>query len=89
MAATFVGHYPYFTTLNTLQEAVPTPKEWPKKLVRNMGIGFVASVASDTISNSLRVVKTVRQTNATMSYQSIVSDILKKEGYQGLFYVYI
>jgi len=85
MAATFVGHYPYFTTFNTLQANIDTPKDWPSKLLRNAGIGFVAAVASDTISNSLRVVKTVRQTSATMSYKSIVAGIVEKEGYAGLF----
>lgn len=85
MAATFVGHYPYFTTFNTLQANVPEQDGMLKKLVRNAGIGFAASIASDTLSNSLRVVKTIRQTNATMSYQQIVSGIIEKEGYQGLF----
>jgi hypothetical protein len=85
MAATFVGHYPYFSTFNTLQESVPVPKDTLSKLLRNAGIGFAASIASDTISNSLRVIKTVRQTNATMPYKEIVSSIVEKEGYVGLF----
>ena len=33
-----------------------------RKLMRNAFIGFTASMVSDTISNSLRVVKTTRQT---------------------------
>ncbi|CBY33619.1 unnamed protein product [Oikopleura dioica] len=35
MSATFVGHYPWFVTYNTLQEKVPTPDGAAKKLVRN------------------------------------------------------
>jgi hypothetical protein len=85
MAATFVGHYPWFATFNTLQANIPTPADLPTKLLRNAGIGFAASIASDTISNSLRVVKTVRQTNATMPYKDIVTGIVEKEGYMGLF----
>merc|ERR1712032_1489800 len=85
MAATFVGHYPFFATFNTLQANIEVPKDRPRKLLRNAGIGFVSSVASDTISNSLRVIKTVRQTNATMPYREIVSGIVEKEGYVGLF----
>merc|ERR1719277_460355 len=81
MAATFVGHYPFFATFNTLQENIPTPTATAPKLARNAAIGFVSSVASDTISNSLRVVKTVRQTNATMPYREIVTGIVEKEGY--------
>ena len=57
MSATFVGHYPWFVTYNTLQEKVPTPDGTAQKLVRNAGIGFAASLASDTTSNSLRVLK--------------------------------
>jgi len=85
MAATFVGHYPFFATFNTLQENIPTPNNFFQKLARNAGIGFASSVVSDTLSNSLRVVKTVRQTNATMSYNEIVTGIVQKEGYAGLF----
>jgi rRNA maturation endonuclease Nob1 len=85
MAATFVGHYPFFATFNTLQANIDVPKDLPSKLLRNACIGFVSSTVSDTISNSLRVVKTVRQTNATMSYKDIVTGIIEKEGYMGLF----
>jgi len=84
-AATFVGHYPWFTIFNTLNEKIPNYEERPKKLARNAFIGFCASVTSDTISNSLRVVKTCRQTNDTMSYSQIVKEIVEKDGYQGLF----
>lgn len=84
MAATFVGHYPFFATFNTLQENIPVPADLPSKLARNAGIGFTSSVVSDTLSNSLRVIKTVRQTNATMPYMEIVNGIMEKEGIQGL-----
>ena len=36
-----------------------------RKLARNALIGFCSSVVSDTISNSLRVIKTTRQTYTT------------------------
>jgi hypothetical protein len=85
MAATFVGHYPFFATFNTLQENIPTPSHFGGKLARNAFIGFSSSVVSDTLSNSLRVIKTVRQTNATMPYKEIVDGIVAKEGYMGLF----
>ncbi|CAD7935980.1 unnamed protein product [Amoebophrya sp. A25] len=85
-AATFVGHYPWFATYNTLQEVIPQYDELPKKLARNAGIGFVSSVISDTISNSLRVVKTYRQTNPDpISYSETVKKIVDKDGYVGLF----
>ncbi|KAI6030230.1 mitochondrial carrier domain-containing protein [Pisolithus marmoratus] len=64
-AATFVGHYPWFGTYNYLDATLPLPVTLVQKLFRSAFIGFVASVASDSISNSLRVVKTYRQVNAT------------------------
>lgn len=84
-AATFVGHYPWFTVFNTLNDAIPKYTETHKKLGRNAVIGFCASVTSDTISNSLRVVKTYRQTNATLAYSEIVKEIVAKDGWAGLF----
>ncbi len=62
-AATFVGHYPWFTTYNYLQAWIPQQDQMAKKLARNAAIGFVASIVSDTLSNSLRVLKTYRQTH--------------------------
>merc|ERR1719487_3195235 len=67
LAASFVGHYPWFTTFNTLQATWPKYDDRASSLCRNAAIGFIASVASDTVSNSLRVIKTYRQTNETMS----------------------
>lgn len=74
-AATFVGHCefpqiysgqadkpdPWFGTYNWLSSTLPQPNNIFQKLARQAFIGFAASVASDTISNSLRVVKTYRQ----------------------------
>ncbi|KAJ3383997.1 hypothetical protein HDU80_001098, partial [Chytriomyces hyalinus] len=57
-AATFVGHYPWFATYNMLQEYIPKQSTTGKKLARNAAIGFSASIVSDCISNSLRVIKT-------------------------------
>lgn len=50
-----------FATYNTLEEHLPLPHTFLQKLGRQAFIGFVASVISDTVSNSLRVVKTYRQ----------------------------
>lgn len=83
-AATFLGHYPWFATFNILNEALPNYPERPKQLLRNAGIGFCASVCSDTVSNSLRVMKTVRQTQETISYRAIVRQIIQEDGIAGL-----
>jgi hypothetical protein len=63
-AATFVGHYPWFFIYNLLNARLPRYErsEKLKNLMRSAFMGFAASVVSDTISNSFRVIKTNRQT---------------------------
>ncbi|KAI8822117.1 mitochondrial carrier [Fimicolochytrium jonesii] len=85
-AATFVGHYPWFYTYNTLQEILPQQNTTAKKLGRQAVIGFSASIVSDTISNSLRVIKTYRQVNETrISYAGAARAVIEKDGVVGLF----
>lgn len=86
-AATFVGHYPWFATFNTLQEIVPKREDALGKLARNAGIGFVSAVVSDTCSNSIRVIKTYRQTAAVpVSYPNAVKNIIATDGISGLLW---
>lgn len=64
--ATMVGHYPWFTTYNYLDAYIPKvsfKEDKLKALVRGASMGFVCSLVSDTVSNSIRVVKTVKQTS--------------------------
>ena len=65
-AANWVGNYPWFATFNYLQANVPK-MDGTAGLARNAAIGATASIVSDCVSNSLRVVKTVKQTNADAS----------------------
>jgi hypothetical protein len=86
-SANFVGHYPWFTVYNTLQEKIPKPsdKEPLKKLSRNALIGFTASVVSDTCSNSIRVIKVYKQANTTnVTYPQAVREVIAKDGLIGL-----
>merc|ERR1711879_909519 len=56
------------------------------KYVRNACIGFISAGVSDTCSNSLRVLKTTRQTALTpISYKDAATQIIEKEGMVGLF----
>jgi hypothetical protein len=56
------------------------------KLLRNAGIGFTSSVVSDTISNSIRVIKTTKQTATTaITYQEAFRLVVDKDGLGGLF----
>ncbi|ORY23711.1 mitochondrial carrier domain-containing protein [Naematelia encephala] len=85
-AATFVGNYPWFGTYNYLGSILPPPHNMIQKLARQAFIGFVASVVSDTVSNSLRVVKTYRQVNERdVGYWTAAKEIVESDGVLALF----
>merc|ERR1719411_2509641 len=86
MTATWVGHYPWFYTNNQLRESLPQFDFRFGKYVRNAVIGFASAAVSDTCSNSLRVLKTTRQTALEpVGYMESAKAIIEKEGYAGLF----
>ena len=85
-AATFVGHFPWFATYNYLDETLPHYDTKLKKLGRNAIMGFCASAVSDTISNSLRVVKVYRQTSdVPCGYLQATKNVIAADGLVGLF----
>lgn len=54
--------------------------------MRLAAIGFCAVAVSDTASNSLRVIKTTKQTSAEpITYLEAVRAVLDKDGLEGLF----
>jgi hypothetical protein len=85
-SATMVGHYPWFATYNYLNAYLPKYDDPLKNMARNAFIGFNASIISDTLSNSLRIVKTTKQShpNPAITYKQIADEIIKKDGMQGL-----
>ena len=86
MSATFVGHYPWFFVNNILKVYIPDYKEIHKKLLRNAFIGFCCAVVSDTCSNSLRVIKTTKQTHSeVITYPNAIRQVIAKDGILGLF----
>jgi len=87
MGATWVGHFPWFFTYNVLKKELPQFDFMPYgNLVRNASIGFTAAAVSDCCSNSLRVLKTTRQTSTEqVSYLDSAKSIIAKEGVGGLF----
>ena len=85
-SATFVGHYPWFFTYNYLQERIPESEDFLGKLTKNAFIGFSASAISDTCSNSIRVVKTYKQTHLEkISYSTAIRQVIEKDGVISLF----
>jgi Mitochondrial carrier protein len=75
-----------FYTYNFLNESEWMHKMIPSSLLRNAGIGMVASVVSDTVVNAIRVVKTTKQaigSRHTISYTDTIQLILTADGYRG------
>jgi len=84
--ATFVGHFPWFFTYNFLNEKLPEAHTKYNKMIRNASMGFISSVVSDTCSNSIRVIKTTKQTSTVaLSYTDAVKTVYKADGLVGLF----
>lgn len=84
-SATYVGHFPWFYTYNYLDNSIPKQDTMIKNLTRNAVIGFTSSVISDSISNSIRVLKTTRQTyDRPISYLEAGKEIIKNDGVKGL-----
>jgi hypothetical protein len=101
-AATAVGHFPWFLTYNFLNDALPqvnSSEDLLLSLSRSALIGVCASCVSDTASNSLRVIKTTKQTMYTdsseveigekkaqdLNYAEIIEKIIEEDGIKGLF----
>ncbi len=84
--ANYVGSFPWFLTYNSLDARLPKAEAPYQKLLRSMALGFAASAVSDTCSNSIRVIKTVRQTAVErLSYAQVVQRVVSEEGLKGLF----
>ena len=82
-----IGHYPWFLMHNYLDKYIPVSENSIiLNLMRNAFIGFASSCFSDTISNSIRVLKTSKQTEeGKKGYKEIYEEIKKKEGNKGIF----
>lgn len=90
IASTFLSHYPWFLVYHWLDRLVPTDNHLRTYTVlRHGSIGFVATAFSDTVSNFLRIVKTMKQTLAatehiTVSYEEIIVQLYKTGGLSSL-----
>jgi len=84
--ATLVGHYPWFVTYDFVKARVPEANTVLLKNCRSALLGFISAFVSDVVSNSVRVVKTAKQTaDSDMGYAATVAAIVAKDGVQGLF----
>ncbi|KAI2506772.1 mitochondrial carrier protein [Fragilaria crotonensis] len=98
-AATAAGHFPWFLTYNALDAQLPVvtaSDDLLLSLVRSAALGLCASCVSDCVSNSLRVIKTTKQTaglgdgdndsgtKTELTYPEIVAMIIETDGVAGL-----
>ena len=87
-SATIIGHYPWFVTYNYLNTYFPSNLNDTKleSLGRAGSIGLASSIVSDTVSNSVRVLKIYKQTDKNnLAYSQIVNHLYKKEGILWIF----
>lgn len=86
-SATFVGHYPWFFTYNFLSEKIPKQDTQLAELGRRAILGFCSSAISDTCSNSIRVVKTYKQSYPEqITYPQVVRKVIAESGVTGLMF---
>jgi hypothetical protein len=94
-AATASGHYPWFLSYNFMNDYLPVISKEDDILlflVRSAALGLVASSVSDCVSNSLRVIKTTKQTaglgdgaGGEITYREALALVLETDGIVGLF----
>jgi len=85
-SATYLGHFPWYTTYNYLDKYLTNYENSFQQISRNAMIGLCSSAISDTSSNSIRVLKTFRQTNdINISYMNAAKHIITTDGYYSLF----
>eukprot|EP00931_Biecheleriopsis_adriatica_P089553 TRINITY_DN63664_c0_g1_i1.p1 TRINITY_DN63664_c0_g1~~TRINITY_DN63664_c0_g1_i1.p1 ORF type:complete len:417 (-),score=83.24 TRINITY_DN63664_c0_g1_i1:28-1257(-) len=81
----WIGNYPYFVVFNLLAETWAVPAESVLRILRNGVMGMVSSIASDFVSNSFRVLKTIRQSSEeSESYLEFARRLLRRDGLFGL-----
>ena len=86
--SSIVSYYPWFYTYSLLSQNEWVLAHFSSVLLRNAGIGLVASIISDTVVNAFRVIKTTKQSlgskHAT-TYVEVVRTVLATDGWKGLF----
>ena len=84
--ASFVGNYPWWFTYNQVNALLPKSDVLYQKLLRQAVLGISASFVSDLFSNSIRVIKTTKQTSKeALTYLETIKEVVDKDGIVGLF----
>lgn len=93
LIANMLGHYSWFFSHNLLDDYISPASNNMNMLIRSGIIGFAASVVSDIISNSMRVVKTYKQSSykngkqgESLTYVNIIRMVLSEGGFTSLLF---
>lgn len=81
--STLSGHLPWYSTFNALDRHLPEAEAAPYKVLRHGLMGFAASMVTDCCTNSLRVVKAIRQSDG-LSYREAAQLVVAQDGIAGL-----
>lgn len=86
--ANVIGNYPWFFVMNLLSSRITVPAGNIAKLIRSASIGAASSSVSDLCSNSIRVIKTKKQTheNADISYMGAAKEVMDQDGIYGVLF---
>lgn len=87
-SSAIIAHYPWFYTYNFLSKKALLKNVIKSPLLRNASIGFLSSLVSDVISNSIRVIKITKQALSakhSVGYGDAISMVLAADGWKGLF----
>lgn len=85
VASSMVGYFPWFYTFRLMSESHLVQATFHSSIIRNAFVGFTASVVSDITSNSIRVIKTTKQSMGSrhaVSYGEAISIILSEDGWR-------
>mmetsp|Transcript_41811 Transcript_41811/g.129516 ORF Transcript_41811/g.129516 Transcript_41811/m.129516 type:complete len:174 (-) Transcript_41811:59-580(-) len=85
VAATWLGHYTWFYTTNLLFASTPWLEARFGRHLQGALVGCASGAASDLLTNSLWVLKTMRQTaREPLPYREAARQVIRLEGVGGL-----
>jgi len=80
----FCGHLPWYTAHNLLDQHLPAADDNRTRLLRSALVGFSSSVVSDCCTNSIKVLKAIRQAEG-IPYSEVVQVVLRQSSLASLF----
>lgn len=85
--AGFLGHFPFFLTVNLVSQALPLSDDATvlQKIGRNGGMGFLAAMFSDVVSNMFKIIGMNKQVcTRQLTYYETARRIAQRDGLSAL-----